>query len=288
MPAPSPSARTARKRDEAQQSERDPGGRLNFRTACFWCGEEVFFFRDSNGGCALFDAFGWPWPLHPCWEMHRSEQKRARKNMLRAIREALKQTSPFRRSLTLKDGECHSKVGSIVGSPVEWNLVEIDQLGYFCKIDFDYGTNSNPVLVPLNWLLYLWAAPSSILEFYGVQRGQTVVGIARSLRYGAENCEKVVHCEYDPVSIANCKWKYFEKSTSEVTNYHKFGRWVLPKKKAKRKCTVRSKTQRKKNTSGKPKKKRIPSVDRTNQSPKRIETLGLKWPEPNDDYTPTS
>ena len=32
------------------------------------CGEDVWFFRNVNGGCAYFDAVGKPWPKHPCMD----------------------------------------------------------------------------------------------------------------------------------------------------------------------------------------------------------------------------
>ena len=30
----------------------------------------MYFIRDENGGCALFDSLGHPWPIHSCWEDH--------------------------------------------------------------------------------------------------------------------------------------------------------------------------------------------------------------------------
>ena len=48
----------------------DKGSRLTYPTSCRWCGGDVYFFRDENGGCALFDALGPPWPIHSCWEDH--------------------------------------------------------------------------------------------------------------------------------------------------------------------------------------------------------------------------
>lgn len=43
---------------------------LTHSTTCWWCGAEVFFHRDENGGCVLFDFLGPPWPIHDCWEDH--------------------------------------------------------------------------------------------------------------------------------------------------------------------------------------------------------------------------
>jgi len=40
-------------------------------TKCWWCGSPVFFHRNANGGCVLFDELGAPWQVHPCWEMYR-------------------------------------------------------------------------------------------------------------------------------------------------------------------------------------------------------------------------
>jgi hypothetical protein len=49
--------------------------RLTHPTKCWWCQKAVYFHRDENGGCALFDALGWPWPVHGCWTKHREEQR---------------------------------------------------------------------------------------------------------------------------------------------------------------------------------------------------------------------
>lgn len=48
---------------------------LTFSTACWWCGAAVYFYRDENGGCVLFDELGPPWPVHPCWEDYRSARR---------------------------------------------------------------------------------------------------------------------------------------------------------------------------------------------------------------------
>lgn len=43
---------------------------------CPVCGDDVWFIRARNGGCAYFDALGKPWPLHPCMALDRSKQDR--------------------------------------------------------------------------------------------------------------------------------------------------------------------------------------------------------------------
>src|SRR5207247_10839 len=50
------------------------GIRLTRPTRCWWCGADVYFYRDENGGCALFDDLGAPWEVHYCWERHRQER----------------------------------------------------------------------------------------------------------------------------------------------------------------------------------------------------------------------
>lgn len=37
-------------------------------TACPFCGDPVYFFRDLNGGSTFFDELGPPWPKHPCFD----------------------------------------------------------------------------------------------------------------------------------------------------------------------------------------------------------------------------
>lgn len=37
-------------------------------TACPFCGDPVYFFRDQNGGSTFFDDLGPPWPKHPCFD----------------------------------------------------------------------------------------------------------------------------------------------------------------------------------------------------------------------------
>ncbi len=44
----------------------------------------MYFFRDENGGCALFDALGPPWPIHDCWKDH-ARQSRISKAIERSL-----------------------------------------------------------------------------------------------------------------------------------------------------------------------------------------------------------
>lgn len=50
---------------------------LVYVTRCWWCGADVYFFKDQRGGCALFDDLGAPWQVHQCWEDHREARRAA-------------------------------------------------------------------------------------------------------------------------------------------------------------------------------------------------------------------
>lgn len=47
-----------------------------FRTRCPYCGDEIFFHRADNGGCAFFDRLGAPWDKHPCFDLTRRPTQR--------------------------------------------------------------------------------------------------------------------------------------------------------------------------------------------------------------------
>ena len=49
-------------------------GSITFKTDCWWCGDEVYFHRDEDGGSVLFDKLGPPWPVHPCWDEYREDR----------------------------------------------------------------------------------------------------------------------------------------------------------------------------------------------------------------------
>ncbi len=57
-------------------------GSITFYTECWWCGEPVYFHRNEDGGCVLFDRLGPPWPIHSCWEEHKNQQKTATKTIV--------------------------------------------------------------------------------------------------------------------------------------------------------------------------------------------------------------
>lgn len=60
---------------------------LTFNTTCWWCGADVFFYRDENGGCVLFDELGAPWQVHSCWEEHRLERTACQNHLNSALKD---------------------------------------------------------------------------------------------------------------------------------------------------------------------------------------------------------
>jgi ribosomal protein S10 len=49
---------------------------------------EVFFHTNGYGDCVLFDELGYPWEVHACWEMYRSEHRAAMIELERSLQAA--------------------------------------------------------------------------------------------------------------------------------------------------------------------------------------------------------
>ncbi|WP_415911928.1 hypothetical protein [Neptuniibacter sp. QD37_11] len=60
-------------------------GPLTVRTNCWFCDADVFFFRDKNGGIALFDNLGAPWPKHPCWNNYSKYQEIYKRKLYKTL-----------------------------------------------------------------------------------------------------------------------------------------------------------------------------------------------------------
>ncbi|MEW8342226.1 MAG: hypothetical protein AB2708_20455 [Candidatus Thiodiazotropha taylori] len=87
-----------------------------FSTKCWWCGEAVYFHRNNNGGCVLFESLGKPWPIHSCWEQHKSQQQEAILEITNIRKKQLKTTTS--KDLSFKNNKVEQKAcleGFIVG-----------------------------------------------------------------------------------------------------------------------------------------------------------------------------
>lgn len=111
--------------DPRRWSLADPGRQLTHPTECRWCGAAVFFYRDRNGGCALFESLGRPWPIHGCW------QDRARQP---AIRERIGEELAEREY----DGVFMPPAGALVQKPVD-DLRVVRVAGYVADNEALYG-----------------------------------------------------------------------------------------------------------------------------------------------------
>ena len=90
---------------------------VTFPTSCYWCRETVYFHRNANGGCVLFDELGPPWKVHPCWEQHKTDWgyvSREICNKFRDISLNIKYTSIAKFQGTKSISGCLCKVGAKV------------------------------------------------------------------------------------------------------------------------------------------------------------------------------
>lgn len=85
--------------------------RLWYATSCWWCRRPVFFFRNENGGCALFDESGAPWQVHECWRLHSEAQRRGAQAHYE--RQATQPRPPVHQAVPV-DGETRVRVAGYV------------------------------------------------------------------------------------------------------------------------------------------------------------------------------
>jgi hypothetical protein len=103
-------------------SVNDAGRPLLFPTTCWWCKKTpVYFYRNENGGCALFERPGWPWELHSCWEDYRAQQY------------VQKYTVTSELELAGYDGEEYRVAGEPVSAPRKIGAIE-DVQGYVADL----------------------------------------------------------------------------------------------------------------------------------------------------------
>ena len=58
----------------AEKTIDQQGSSHSSRTTCWWCGESVFYHTNGHGDSVLFDELNPPWPVHPCWIMHKESR----------------------------------------------------------------------------------------------------------------------------------------------------------------------------------------------------------------------
>ena len=91
-------------------------------TACYWCGEAVYFVRTKNGGGFFAGSLPCPiWIIHPCWEEH---QESGKSNAfiiehytnigVRALNEKGKKYLPERNEVTRKSSLIKERLEDVV------------------------------------------------------------------------------------------------------------------------------------------------------------------------------
>jgi len=55
-----------------------PDQRTTYPTKCRDCSARVFFHSEGFGDGVLFDALGWPWPIHSCYQTNQERQAERR------------------------------------------------------------------------------------------------------------------------------------------------------------------------------------------------------------------
>lgn len=94
-------------------------------TQCWWCRGQVFFHTNGHGDCVLFDALGWPWPIHSCWEerVRRQPHAYSRSKVLRELRSVgfkFSTYAPFQDRVSgAKPGEIAKTRGNVIENHYE-------------------------------------------------------------------------------------------------------------------------------------------------------------------------
>lgn len=66
----------------AEKTIDQQGSSYSSRTTCWWCGESVFYHTNGHGDSVLFDELNPPWPVHPCWIIHKESRSDRLKTFL--------------------------------------------------------------------------------------------------------------------------------------------------------------------------------------------------------------
>lgn len=156
-----------------------------FLTPCWWCGERVHFYRNENGGCALFDELGYPWQIHKCWELHRSQHVEAIRGILTTHKARLLSggySFPSTDLVTPLNGEALRLCGHVYKTLDRIDLVQTRHHGDFVRLDIlDKDLRIYPVLLLREWYMRLRTSPFLTLECIAWRRGAQLEFFAHEL-----------------------------------------------------------------------------------------------------------
>lgn len=147
-------------------------GSITFFTECWWCGEAVYFHRNENGGCVLFDSLGPPWPVHACWEKYKHQHSEAVNSIIDKHILQLK-------TIKIEDFQC-------IGSEVE---LQESMEGFILGFDASRRVLPDPKKL---------SDPSSFLRYLVFR---TIDGKYINILVPEKVVEKIVMCSYAIISI---------------------------------------------------------------------------------------
>ena len=185
-------------------------GELTLLTTCWWCGDEVYFHRDENGGCVLFDALGKPWPIHACWEEYKHERKQAVTNILDKHKIALQNTKTvdykYFSNLLIEPFDAFL-IGCDFSKRVilDKNASKNEDLYFRYVVYVVYRIGYIKILVPESALLYLLNEPHIFLEVSTYKRGLGVVNFINKL-ITRKGDEKLINFLINPDDYLERAW----------------------------------------------------------------------------------
>ena len=187
-------------------------GEVTLLTTCWWCGDEVYFHRDENGGCVLFDSLGKPWPVHACWEEHKSERKQVVTEIINKYKATLQSTrvenyTCFSNSSIEKFDAflvgCDFSRKKIVSN--DSLLLKELHLRYVVYVIRNIGYVK--VLVPESTLGFLLSEPHVFMEVAKYNRGLGFVNFIRNLRCSSGKVsEEIVNILTNSEHYLECQW----------------------------------------------------------------------------------
>lgn len=191
-------------------------GSITFFTSCWWCGDDVYFHRNENGGCVLFDELGVPWPVHSCWNENKHEQHDVLliildnyKKKLRKIRIEDYQYAN-KSNLLHKDGVDAFLIGSDLSKRVILNkdtphLKEI----YFRYVVYSIiGFGVIKVLVPEDSLEGILTKVQVSLIVSTYKRGAYDIDFIKKIYIKSPNVENLIKSMIDPNHYLQYSWIY--------------------------------------------------------------------------------
>lgn len=192
-------------------------GNVTFPTSCWWCNDDVFFHRNKNGGCALFDELGPPWPVHKCWVDNKSEQEVVTESILkhyRAYLESVKKTnfSGSKDSFSTKKNE--NARFAFTGTVLESFYTEMVKLTSLkgepivAAIFFEVDGNIYKLFVPEDLSEYVAPNTSVKIGCITCNRGNGEFTYLESVEYYDSSCSLVAE-----IARTSLSWRQVVRAT---------------------------------------------------------------------------